>query len=197
MLDLALNPDLARAMIQKANEGQLEKAVQTLEAGGGRFDELAWGGDLGTQESLFISVKMWREFFRDYYLEFYAEIVRRFGTRLAIFYHSCGSVWDMIPELIDVGVRILNPIQVRAKHMDPCRLKAEWGGILTFHGAIDIQHVLPHCSPDEVRRHTAETIEILGEGGGYVCGPNHAIQADTSVENILAVYETIHGRKLD
>ena len=187
MLDLALNPDLTKAMIQKMNEGQLEKALKTLEAGGGRFDELAWGGDLGTQESLFISVKMWREFFRDYYLEFYAEIVRRFGTRLAIFYHSCGSVWDMIPDLIDVGVRILNPIQVRARNMEPERLKAAWGGILTFHGAIDIQHVLPHCTVEEVRRHTEEMMEVLGAGGGYICGPNHAIQADTSVEKILAV----------
>lgn len=196
LLDLALNPDLARALIKKQNEGMLEKAIRILEAGGGRIDELQWGGDLGTQEGLFISVKMWREFFRDYYLEFYAEIVRRFGTRLAIFYHSCGSVYDMIPELIDVGVRVLNPIQVRAKKMEPRRLKEEFGGVLTFHGAIDIQHVLPHCTPDAVRRHTEETIEILGWGGGYVCGPNHAIQADTSVENILAVYETVQGRRL-
>ncbi|HEY3397940.1 MAG TPA: uroporphyrinogen decarboxylase family protein [Armatimonadota bacterium] len=196
MLDLALNPDLAKSMIKKQNEGMIEKAILALEAGGGRYDELQWGGDLGTQESLFISVKMWREFFREYYLEFYAEIVRHFGTKLAIFYHSCGAVWDMIPDLIDVGVRILNPIQVRAKNMDPRRLKDEFGGVLTFHGAIDIQHVLPHCTADEVRRHTEETIEILGAGGGYVCGPNHAIQADTSVENILAVYETVQGRKI-
>ncbi len=196
MLDLALNPDLAKAMIKKQNEGLVEKAIKCLEAGGGRFDELQWGGDLGTQESLFISVKMWREFFRDYYLEFYAEIVRRFGTKLAIFYHSCGSVYDMIPELIDVGVRILNPIQVRAKNMDPRVLKEEFGGVLAFHGAIDIQHVLPHCTPDEVRRHTEETIEILGKGGGYICGPNHAIQADTTVENILAVYEVVQGREI-
>ena len=196
MLDLALNPELAKALIKRQNEGMVEKAIKLLEAGGGRIDELSMGGDLGTQEGLFISVKMWREFFRDYYLEFYAEIVRRFGTRLAIFYHSCGSVYDMIPDLIDVGVRILNPIQVRAKKMEPRVLKEEFGGVLCFHGAIDIQHVLPHCTPDEVRRHTEETIGILGKGGGYVCGPNHAIQADTSVENILAVYETVQGREL-
>jgi uroporphyrinogen decarboxylase len=195
LLMLAENPELAHAMIAKHNEGRLEHALRTLEAGGGRIHELNGGGDYGTQNNLLISKAMFRRYFKDYYLNFYREIKKNFDVE--IFFHSCGAIAGLIPELIEIGVTILNPIQVRAHGMEIDPLKSGYGERLTFHGGIDIQDLLPHGTPAEVKREVRRTIDILGMNGGYVLAPTHAFQPDIPVENILAMYEEAQGRKID
>ncbi|AEE97821.1 uroporphyrinogen decarboxylase family protein [Mahella australiensis] len=194
MMILALDDDLAMAMIEKANEHRLEHAIKALEAGGGRIHELNGGGDYGNQNSLMISKGMFRKYFKPLYVKFYKEIKDNFDVE--IFFHSCGSVVELIPELIEVGVTILDPVQVSARGMEIEKLKREYGSKLTFHGAIDIQQLLPYASEEELRREVRRIISVLGDGGGYILAPTHAIQADTTIANIIAMYEEAQGRKI-
>lgn len=192
LCDLIADEELAVAMIEKHNEIRLEHALKSLEAGKGKIHELDGGGDYGSQAGLLISREMFRKFFKDLYMKFYKEIRKNFDVE--IFFHSCGSIQELIPELIDVGVTILNPIQVSAKNMEIEVLKRRFGSQLTFHGGIDVQQVLPCFSISELRENVRESIEVLGSGGGYILAPTHNIQFDTSVESIIAMYEEAQNR---
>jgi uroporphyrinogen decarboxylase len=111
-------------------------------------------------------------------------------------YHSCGAVFPLIgPFIEEMGIDVLNPLQPRAAGMDLARIKADFGGRLSFHGGIDIQHTLPHGTPGDVQLEVRDRCELLGRGGGYICTSAHYIQADTPVENIVAMYCT--RRELD
>lgn len=110
-----------------------------------------------------------------------------------IIYHSCGSVGSVIPDLIEVGIDVLNPIQVSATGMDTAYLKKEYGRDLAFWGAIDTQHVLPFGTPDDVREEVKRRVAELGEGGGYVVASVHNIQAEVPPENIVALVEAAHS----
>jgi len=100
-------------------------------------------------------------------------------------------VFPLIGPFVDeMGIDVLNPLQPRAAGMDLARIKAEFGDSLSFHGAVDIQHTLPHGTPDEVRAEVRERCELLGRGGGYICTSAHYLQADTPLANIIAMYTT-------
>lgn len=185
---LASDEDLAVAMIEKHNEIRLWHALKTLEAGKGKIHELNGGGDYGTQRGLIISPTMFRRYFKDLYVNFYREIKKNFDVE--IFFHSCGGIGPIIPDLIEAGVTILDPLQSGAAGMDPKSLKQKYGKSLTFHGGIDIQTFLPRATPEEVRARRQEMTEILGaDGGGFILSPTHNLQPDTPVENILAIYQ--------
>lgn len=194
LMTLALEPDFAMAMIEKHNEFRLEHALKTLEADGGRIHELNGGGDYGTQNGMLISKEMFKRFFKPVYVKFYQEIKKNFDVE--IFFHSCGSIAGLIPEFIDMGITILDPVQVSARGMDIGHLKKIYGDKITFHGAIDIQQLLPYATENEVRSEVRRTVSVLGENGGYILAPTHALQSDTPIENILAMYEEVQGRKL-
>ena len=104
-------------------------------------------------------------------------------------YHCCGALRPIIPDLIEIGVGVLNPIQYGCPGMDAASLKAEFGRDLAFMGGVDTQGVLPHGSVDEVRRATEELIETLGAGGGYILAASHTVPPETPDENIFAMYE--------
>ena len=194
LMDLALNEDLAVAMIEKHNEVRLEHALRSLEAGGGRIHELHGGGDYSTQNGLAISRNMFGKFFKPLYVNFYKTIRQHFDVE--IFFHACGSVRELIPDLIEAGVTILNPIQTTAAGMGMAGLKRDFGEALTFHGAIDIQQLLPNGSVEDVRAFVREAIAVLGKSGGYILSPTHGIQQDTPLENIIAMYEEAQGRSI-
>jgi uroporphyrinogen decarboxylase len=194
LMTLATDEELAMAMIEKHNEYRLEHALKSLEAGGGRIHELGGGGDYGAQNGLLISKAMFRRYFKPLYLKFYQTIKRNFDVE--IFFHSCGSIAELIPELIEVGVTILDPIQTSARHMEIEKLKQHYGDRLTFHGALDVQKLLPFATEAEVRQAVRHAIAVLGASGGYILAPSHALQPDTPLENILALYEEAQGRKL-
>jgi uroporphyrinogen decarboxylase len=113
----------------------------------------------------------------------------RSRTQAKIAYHTCGSVGHLIPDLIEMGVDALNPVQVSAKGMESDRLKREYGKDLAFWGAIDTQRVLPFGTPAEVAAEVQRRIADLGPGGGYICCAVHNIQADVSPANICAMYD--------
>ena len=115
-------------------------------------------------------------------------------TNLKVFLHSCGSIWNLLPVLVDVGVDILNPVQCSAANMDPAALKREFGDKLVFWGGgVDTQQVLPFGTPDEVRAQTRERLDILAPGGGFVFNTVHNILPEVSPENLLAMVETVHA----
>jgi uroporphyrinogen decarboxylase len=113
-----------------------------------------------------------------------------------VLFHSCGAIREIIPDVIDLGADILNPIQVRAKGMVPAELKKNYGDKLTFHGSVDIQKTLPFGSVEDVRNEVMERIKVLAPGGGFILAPTHNFQPGTPLENILALYETaLHTRR--
>ena len=113
------------------------------------------------------------------------------NPEIKIAWHSCGSIVPIIPDFIELGLDILNPIQPRAKDMTPEFLKREYGKDLIFFGGIDVQELLPFKSPDEIRSDITRKCQILGKGGGYIAAPAHNIQPDTPVENVFAMYDAI------
>lgn len=106
-----------------------------------------------------------------------------------VFHHNDGNCRRIIPDMIEAGIDILNPIQWRSTGMDREELRREFGDQVVFHGAMDNQHTLPFGSPEDVRREVLENLQILGRGGGYILAPCHSILPITPVSNILAMYE--------
>jgi uroporphyrinogen decarboxylase len=105
--------------------------------------------------------------------------------------HSCGAVFDLIGDFIEMGIDILDPVQVSAKGMDINKLKDVYGGRITFHGGIDTQRVLPHGTPAEVEEFTGKTISVFGRSGGYIVCPVHHVEGDVPAENILAMRKAV------
>jgi uroporphyrinogen decarboxylase len=150
------------------------------------------GDDLGTQNGPQMSPKTYRKVIKPYHQELFAFVRER--TEARIFLHTCGSVYRLLPDLIEAGVEILNPVQVSARDMDTRRLKAEYGDRLTFMGAIDTQRVLPFGSVEDVQAEVERRIAHLGPGGGYILAPVHNVQADVPPENLIAMYR--HARQV-
>ena len=104
-------------------------------------------------------------------------------------FHVCGTVEELIPDLLDIGMDILNPLQFSAKGMDPKRLKDKFGKSLCFYGGVDIQHTLPYGTTEQVRSEVRQRVEVLGKGGGYILGSAHSLMDDVPVANVLAMYD--------
>jgi len=150
-------------------------------------DWFCFGDDLGMQTGPFMSPATFREVVKPYMAEYYGK-VREAAPDSLIFHHSCGSVYRLLDDLIDIGVRILNPLQPNALEMEPERLKEKARGRLCLHGGMDLQHLLPFGTPAEVRAEALRRMRIMGEGGGYVCAAAHSLPEDVPVENILALF---------
>ncbi len=146
------------------------------------------GDDLAGQAGPLFSPDFYRKFVKPRQKKLVSHI--KTLTNAKIWYHTCGSCTEYIPDLIDNGIDILNPVQISAANMNPQTLKQKFGDTLTFWGGgIDPQHVLPFATPDEIREHVRKNIEIFKPGGGYVFNNVHNIQAEGSAENIIALFE--------
>jgi uroporphyrinogen decarboxylase len=162
--------------------------VGLLEEAGDEVDVLITGDDLGSQSAPLISPRMYRKLIKPYHAELMSAIKRR--TKAKIFYHSDGDIYPLIGDLIDIGVDLLNPVQVSAGEMgDTARLKKMFGDRLSFCGAIDSQEVLPHGTPDDVQREVRRRIKDLAPGGGYVLASVHCLQPDVPPENVIAMFD--------
>jgi len=148
------------------------------------------GTDFGTQSGPFISPRAYRDLFMPFHRQVNQWIHR--NTAWKSFIHSCGSVVKLIPDFIDAGFDILNPVQTSATGMEPEGLKSRFGDRLVFWGGgVDTQRVLPFGTPEEVRAQVQEHIRIFGAGGGFVFNTIHNLQASVPVENILALYQAV------
>ncbi len=188
LLNMSLYPDFAQAMLYKIGQLCQKLMGHFLDEIGDNVDIIKIGDDLGTQNNLLISPEMYRELLKPVHADLIAFIKRR--TKAQVFFHTDGDVFDLIPDFIEIGVDILNPIQTSAGKMaNLAELKKRYGDKLTFCGAVDTQHVLPHGTPAQVREEVRRVIEILAPGGGYMLSSVHTIMNDVPPENILAMVD--------
>jgi len=169
--------------------GSLEKLYERI---GNRISIiLVSAADFGMQHGLLVSPKTYRELFQPFHIRINNWIHE--NTEWQTFIHSCGSVVSIIDDFIDAGFDILNPVQCSAALMDPRELKSRFGDRISFWGGgVDTQQTLPSGTPDDVRREVLERLKIFGPGGGFVFNTIHNVQPKTPIENVLAMYETVH-----
>ena len=191
MVDLVQQPEAVEAIIDRTLGFWLGWFDLFLKEVGDVVDVVMIGDDLAGQNGPLFSPKIYRSIVKPRQKKLVQFIRSR--TQARIWYHTCGSALAYIPELLDNGVDILNPVQISARGMDPARLKAEFGGRLVFWGGgIDSQKVLPFASPAEVREHVRRNLEAFKPGGGYVFNNVHNIQADVPADNVLAMYDAAY-----
>ncbi len=186
LMDLVMQPEIPHYIMERLTDLYVENLRQVLKIAGDRLDMLYFYDDVATQKSLLVSKEMWGEFIRPCHARIIG-MAREYG--LPVMYHSDGAMRALLPDLIELGVNVLNPIQADAAGMEPEGLKADFGDRLSFHGGIDIIKTLPHGTVEEVQNEVRERIRVLGAGGGYALASSHHIQSDTPVENVLAMYD--------
>jgi hypothetical protein len=185
------HPDYIKGIFELQCEIALQNLKLYKDAVGDKIDVITVSGtDFGTQRGPFMSVKMYREFYKPFQKRVNDWI--HANTNWKTFFHSCGSVAAYLDDFIEVGVDILNPVQCSAKDMDPVTLKEKYGDRIVFWGGgIDTQRTLPFGTPGEVREEVSERLKIFARGGGYVFNTVHNIQHGTPPENMLAMFETV------
>jgi uroporphyrinogen decarboxylase len=183
--DFALNPDLAERLLDIPYHYHLAAARKLTEMG---VDMIWIGDDVGAQKAMLISPKMWRKFLKPRMANFIAEL-KAINPQVKVAYHSDGYIYPIIPDLIEIGLDVLNPVQPAC--LDPLRLKQDFGDHLCFWGSIDEQHTLPFGSVADVRNEVQTRLETLGKNGGLILGPTHHVQLDTPMENFWAMVNAI------
>lgn len=187
LLKMAIEPEFVLKFFDKVLEYQ-KKVIEIYYGAIGEYIHFTTSGDdFGTQTGPFISPKMFEELVKPYYKE-RIRYTKKF-TRAYYFHHTCGSVYTLIPHLIDAGADILNPIQPGAKDMETDKLKEAYGDYITFWGGIDTQYVLPYGSREDVKTEVFKVLDVMSQNGGYVLAPAHNIQPDVPPENIVAMFE--------
>lgn len=196
LIDMIADKPAAKALLARVEEAVLDLTQVLLEAVGPYVHMVETQDDLGTQRAPMISPALYRELIQPCHARLSALIKKKIAGRAKVFMHSDGSVFDLIPDIIDAGIEVLNPIQPRAAKMTPERLKSSFGDRLVFHGGLDQQDVIPRGTPEEAEAHVQRVIKILAPGGGYIFSPCHNLQPDVPAENIIAIYRaaTAYGQ---
>jgi len=190
LMDLALNPDLACRLLDKFVDIKIRFYEAASEKLGKYIQFIREGDDVAGQESLLISADMYRNFLKPRHEKIFKAQKEMFPQPFYIFFHSDGEMYDLLPDFIEAGIDILNPVQVTGKSLDA--IKEEFGSDISFWGSgCDTQEVLPFGTPEDVKLDVKQRIEHLSPGGGFVFCTVHNIQADVSPENIMAMYEAL------
>lgn len=184
LLDFVLNPDFLEALFDIPFHYHLTAAKKLVELG---VDMIWTGDDVGAQDQMLISPATWRQFFKPRMATFFAEL-KDINPEVKIAYHSDGDIEPIIPDLIEIGLDVLNPVQPRS--MEPATIKRKYGDKLCFWGSIDEQHTLPFGAPADVREEVLTRLKTLGRNGGLIIGPTHHVQLDTPLENFWAMVNT-------
>ncbi len=185
LMDFVTDPELAERVLEIPYRYHLACAEHLARTG---VDMIWLGDDLGGQSSMLFSPATWRRFLKPRMAELIGR-VKAIAPDVLIAYHSDGNVEPVIPELIEIGIDVLNPIQPAS--MDPADIKRRFGDRLLFWGSIDEQQTLPFGTPEDVRAETRLRLQTIGAGGGLILGPTHFVQLDTSLDNFWAMVDTI------
>jgi uroporphyrinogen decarboxylase len=187
--DLAQSPEIAEAALERIcsiHEAIIQRVLEEL---AGHIDFILVAEDMGTQNSLLMSPATFRRILKPRMARM-IKLVHSYGVRA--FHHDDGAIRPLIPDLIEIGIDVLNPIQWRCPGMEREGLARDFGQAVVFHGAVDNQWTLPYGTPQDIRREVAENIRIFRNCRGYIVAPCHNIQANTPTENIVALYEAVH-----
>ncbi len=191
-VDMKQQPEFCAALLDRTLQFWLDWFRLFLDEVGDLVDVIMIGDDLAGQHGPLFDPEFYKQIVKPRQKRLVQYIKSRSSAK--IWYHTCGSCVEFIPELIDNGIDILNPLQLSAAGMDPAKLKAQFGRQLSFWGGgIDSQNVLPNATPAQVREHVHWNLEAWKPGGGYVFNNVHNVQADVPAENILAMYEAAYG----
>lgn len=185
LMDFALDPDIAERILDIPYHYHLAAAKKLVQIG---VDMVWTGDDVGGQNAMIISPACWRKFLKPRMANFIAEL-KAINPRVKVAYHSDGMLIPIIPELIEIGVDVLNPIQPAS--MDPAEIKRQFGDKLCFWGSIDEQYTLPFGTPGEVHAEILKRLKTLGKDGGLILAPTHHVQLDTPMENFWAMQRAI------
>jgi len=183
LLEMAEGSSLVHRLFERLGECQVRAAENAARSGA---DVLGSSGDMATQLAPLISPRMYKEYIFPIMKEAY-DAARRVNPDILIFYHSCGNVMDLIELFIEAGVDILDPCQPEA--LDIFEAKRRYGKELCFHGGIGIQSVMRDGTVGQVKEAVRRTIEVMGEGGGYICSPSHSLLSETPLENVFTFVE--------
>jgi uroporphyrinogen decarboxylase len=186
MVRMLTQPKVFEAVLDHIFEYTVEFCKRLLNACGDSMPIFCLGDDFATQRGLMISPDLWRKFLKPRYAKLF-EIGKSRGK--FVWFHACGNIIDVLPDLIDIGVDVWETVQLHTLPMSAETLKKEYGKHITFFGGINTQR-LPFAKPDEVRDEVIRCIEILGKDGGYICGPDHHIKPDVSAENTVILFDT-------
>ncbi len=185
LMDMAGNEEYANDLFDKVMEFPLKAGIRYIKEG---VDMLWLGDDVGMQNSMLMSPEMWRKYLKPRMKKLIFEFKKQ-NPNIIIAYHSCGYIIPIIEELIEIGLDVLNPIQPLA--MDPAMVKDKFGDRLSFWGSICIQKTLPKGSRQDIFDEVKLRMDTIGKGGGLLIGPAHNVQADTSIENILSLFDAV------
>jgi uroporphyrinogen decarboxylase len=190
---MGLHPDGCRRLSQALCDLYMPRLEKWLGAVGPYIDVVLFGDDLGGQNGPLISPDMYRRYYKPWHSTLWRR-AKELAPHVNVHLHSCGGIEPLLEDLIDAGLESANPIQITSAGMDARHLKRAYGDRLTFWGGgCDTRHVLPHGSPDEIRSHVREQIDILSPGGGFVFQQVHNILSDVPPENIIAMFEAARG----
>jgi len=192
LIDLLMDVDNAGILLDKILQVKLKYWETALNELADVVDVIAEGDDFGTQMSQLISPDMFRDIIKPRQAELIS-FMKAKAPKAFIFFHSCGNIRNLLPDFIDMGIDIINPVHIKATGMNPVQLKKEYGRDIVFWGGgIDTQEILPYGTPEQVKEEVRKNIEILAPGGGFVFNTIHNIQADVPPENIISMYEALH-----
>lgn len=185
MLDFYDRPDFVDALLTKVTDIFCVFVEQMVAAG---VDLILTGDDIGTQKGMMISPKLWRQWLKPHQARL-VKVAKTTNPQVIVLYDSDGNFDPVIPDLIDIGIDVLGPVQPECN--DPAWLKREFGNHISFWGSIGVQSTLPFGTPDEVRFEVKKRIDVLGAGGGLLIAPSHVIPPETPWKNIAAFFEAI------
>ena len=190
MLDLYMEPEHVEALLDALMERHLAFLSDLIEAVGDLVDIIRFGDDLGSMGGPLMDPDLYRKFFKPRHKQL-CDFVKA-NSSMHIFLHSCGSIYSLIPDLIEAGFEILNPVQTQSRDMAPERLKEEFGSSVSFWGGgVETVGILNNASPDRVRSEVLQRLEIFSHGGGFIFNPIHNILPDVPPENIIAMFEAV------
>jgi uroporphyrinogen decarboxylase len=175
MINLHWNPKVIEATIAHIEDFYLKYYDRFFNSVKGKAVFFNMGDDFATQRGMLIDPNQWRKYFKPVYRKLFG-LAKKYG--LYVWFHCCGAISDVLPDLIDIGMDVWETVQVHLPGNEPERIKREFGKEITFFGAVNTQSTLPYGTPEDVRREVRERIKVLGKGGGYICGPDHHIKVD-------------------
>jgi uroporphyrinogen decarboxylase len=190
--DMVANAPFAEALLDIIMDIKMKYWSHALELVGPNVMMVSEADDLASQDRCLVSPELYRKLIKPRHTKLFAFIKQQARVPVKIFYHSCGAIAELIPDLIESGVEVLNPVQVSAAGMDTRQLKKNFGKDLTFYGGgVDTQQVLPHGTPRQVRDEVRRRVDDLAPGGGFIFNTVHNIQADVPPVNIVAMWEAL------